>query len=161
MVPVLESLFSDRGWAVKLLLAVLLFAGLCQAHRQAMIRRHPQERAIYFPAPADIGGEVRRWGVPVTRVESDGFQVDLHGSPVTLRGGEGLPPVRPGDRVAFSARLVGPSVLRAEEVAVIQGHAWKRALNYAVSLAVLGFVVWRSRRLFRARPRAGLFQGRT
>lgn len=160
MSAVIDGLFSDRGWALKLLLAAVGFAGLCQAHYDAMSATRPSEAAIDHPAPADLGGVVRRWGLPVADVDDGGFRVRLDSGPIYVRTA-GPPAVRPGEAVAFSARLTAPRVLQAEEVAVIEGHAWKRPLNYVVSVAVLLFVLARVRGRFRGRPSAGLFRGRS
>lgn len=158
--PVLDLLFSDRAWVLKLLATLLLFAALCRGHREAMARLRPSEEVIHHPAPHELGGTVRRWGLPVRAVDAAGFQVELRSGPVGVSTPD-APALRPGDRVAFSARLVGPRALAAEEVAVIHGLAWKRALNYLVSTAVVLFVLWRIRDRFRARPSDGLFRGRT
>ena len=159
MVPVRDLLFDDRGWALKLAAAAVLFAGLCHAHRSAMLRLRPDAAAIDRPSPQDLGGVVRRWGVRVADVEAAGFRVEVDSGLLAVRT-PGPPDVRPGDRVAFSARLAGARVVAAEEIAVIHGYAWKRPLNYVLSAAVLVFLLWRSRGLFRGRPAEGFVQGR-
>lgn len=159
MSPVIDGLFSDRGWGLKLLCAGVLFAALCNVHLAAMRRVRPSEAAIDHPAPSHLGGVVRRWGVAVTAVDPAGFSVELESGPVSIR--TSAPPVRVGDVVGFSARLEAPRVLRADDVDVIEGYAWKRSLNYAVSIAVVLLVLWQVRGRFRGRPSAGLFHGRT
>lgn len=160
MCAMIERLFSDRGWGFKLVATAGLFAVLCQTHSAAMGRMRPSEAAIDHPSSSHLGQLVRRWGLAVTGVDDTGFRVDLDSGPVYVRT-SGPPGVRPGDVVGFSARLTGPRLLRAEEVAAIHGYAWKRPLNYAVSLAVLVFVLWRVRGRFRGRPSDGLFRGRS
>ncbi|HYF00297.1 MAG TPA: hypothetical protein VEJ18_15350 [Planctomycetota bacterium] len=155
----IDGLFSDRAWGLKLLCTGVLFAALCHVHLAAMHRVRPSEAAIDHPAPSHLGGLVRRWGLRVTAVDPSGFGIELDSGPVWIRSSG--PPVRVGDVVGFSARLEAPRVLRADDVAVIEGYAWKRSLNYAVSVAVVLLVLWQVRGRFRGRPSAGLFHGRT
>lgn len=158
--PVIQALFSDRGWVLKLAGAALLFAGLCHLHLSAMNRVHASDAAVDHPAPADLGKQLRLWGSSVSAVDPFGFRVETESGPLSIRTGH-PPALRPGDIVGFSARLTGPRLLHAEEYGVIHGYAWKRPLNYAVSIAVVLLVLARVRGRFRGRPSSGLFQGRT
>jgi hypothetical protein len=150
-------MFTDRWWIAKAAGALLLFAVLSRHSADTLERLHPDlERAALFTDDIKDRSFVI-WGKKVLTADAEGFEVPSHVGPMRILA---TTPPRVGDYVSAIARPVGPRTLRASSIQINAGWAWKRPLNYAVSiLLVLGYLRYH-RRLFRWNAEGGILRGR-
>ena len=66
----------------------------------------------------------------------------------------------PGEFVSVVGRIAGNRRIEAVSVQVNEGWAWKRPLNYVVSVATVLVFLWLVRKRFRMRLSEGLFRSR-
>jgi len=128
-------MFSDRFWALKVALAAAAFAGLC---RWSDVR-------LREPSPVVTLSANR-----VTASDPDWVEVLTSDGPIRVLG-QCSPAARPGDILSATGTVIGPRQIQAIRLRVHTGYAWKRPLNYAVSiLTLILFVAWAAP-LFRGR----------
>jgi hypothetical protein len=150
-------MFSDRWWLLKAACALLLLAAVCTASRTLLIDRHPElERVAYFTE--DLRTKtLSLTGRKVMTADAAGFEIGSSVAPIRV-----LTPNPPpaGVYVSFIGRPVGPRTLTTSAVQINAGWAWKRPLNYAVSILVVIGYLWAVRRRFRWRIEDGVFRGK-
>jgi hypothetical protein len=150
-------MFSDRGWLLKTAAALGLMALLLADSRRRLAVEHPPIEQLAFFTEALRDRTVYLWGYQVRAVEESGFQINSFVGPMHVRSRE---PVAVGDYVTVVARPAGPRTVEALRLQVNQGFAWKRPLNYAISVVVLVGYLWFVRRRFRWRIQDGVFRGK-
>src|SRR5689334_13904046 len=139
-------LFSDRWWAVKLAAALLFLAAVCTASADLMEDLHPlAERTALFPDTIK-DKTILILGKKVIASDAEGFVYQSHVGPLRVLTPTTPPPV--GEFVSAVTRPVGPRTLRASFVQINAGWAWKRPLNYAISILVVLAFLYHHRRLF-------------
>lgn len=129
-------MFSDRFRWIKAALALAAFAGLC-VHADAEIARlePPLETVSDSLRGRTVTGASKR----VVASAPDWIEVSTSSGPLRVRG-QTSPGARPGDTVTFFGEVVGPREVRPDRLRLNPGHAWKRPLNYVVSILTL--LVW-------------------
>jgi hypothetical protein len=150
-------MFSDRGWILKAAAALGLLAWLnWDTQRRLGNEFPPLERLAVFTEDLRHR-QFHLWAKRVEALDPTGFQIRSSAGPIHI-----VTPVRPelGDHVSVSGRATGPRTLEATSLRINQGYAWKRPLNYAVSVVTLIAYLWFVRRRFRWRPHEGIFRGR-
>jgi len=153
-----RALFSDRLWTVKLAVALALLAALCHRARRDYERDYPSYRRVPVYSARLKDRTVSLWAKTVTATAPDGFDIATDVGPFHV-----ISPQRPpvGERVSLVGRVAGPRTLEALAVQPNEGVAWKRPVNYIVSiLAAALFFLWMSRR-FRWPLSTGLFRSRS
>lgn len=154
----LQTLFGDRLWTLKLAGAVALLAFLGHRARREFERDYPSYRKVPVHHDRMTGRTVSLWAKTVTAATPDGFDIDTDVGRFHVIGPDRPPP---GERVSLRARVAGPRTLEALAVQRNEGVLWKRPVNYVVSiLAAALFLLWMSR-LFRWPLRTGLFRSRS
>jgi len=150
--------FSDRGWALKMGLALALFALLCgRAHRE-IGELHPEiEHGALLMDPVR-GKTIHAWAHPVLAVTPDGFDIDTKAGPFHVTARHPFPSV--GQYVTVIGEVVAPRHFAASAVQVNEGYRWKRGLNYGLSSVTVLAFLWLIRKRFRWRLSEGLFRGR-
>ena len=152
-------MFSDRLRWLKAALAAAAFVALC---RQAKIDTDRAEPSLQrMPTSFDtlrgrrIAASTRR----VAAADPDWIEIHSEAGPIRILG-QTSPAARPGDVVSTVGEIVGPREIRPDRLRLHPGYAWKRPLNYAVSLLVLvAFLAWAIRR-FQLRLPLPLFRSR-
>jgi len=150
-------MFSDRGWILKAAAALGLLAWLCADARRRIAVEHPEIERVALFTEALRGREFHLWARRVHALEPTGFQVNSSVGPMHI-----LSSLRPavGDRVSVVARATGPRTLEAISVQVNEGFAWKRPLNYVVSILTLIGFLWIVRGRFRWRIHEGVLRSK-
>lgn len=150
-------MFSNCGWIAKLAGALALLAWLCSHTHQSYSRLHPDVEwaALFSDRCGDriihIGDE------RVEGLDESGIRIGTHVGPVHVRT-DARPPV--GEYVSILARATGPRMLEAISIQINHGYAWKRPLNYAVSIFTVVAYLWAIRNRFRSTIRQGVLRGR-
>jgi hypothetical protein len=150
-------MFSDRLWIVKAGVALGLLAWLCQDTRRTFSVLHPEVEVAALDSVSLRTRRIHIWAKQVQTVDATGFQISTGVGPVRI-----VTPAQPpvGEYVSIIARPTGPRTLEALALQVNHGYAWKRPLNYGISiLTVLGYL-WIVRRRFRWRIADGVFRGK-
>ena len=142
-------MFSDRFWGIKVALAAAAFAALCQGSDRLLLEdSHVESRALR--SDTLLGRPVHLSAKTVTASDPDGVEVLTSDGPIRVVG-QSSPAARPGDVLSATGTVIGPRQVRATRLRVHTGYAWKRPLNYAVSiLTLIVFAVWAAP-LFRGR----------
>ena len=153
----MSLLFSDRFRGLKLGAAAALFVGLCY---WAHVRIGPE-----YPPLGVVALYGDRWrdkvvgaqGHSVLAHAPDGFDMESRDGPLRI-----VTPLRPavGTHVSVVGRVEGNRRIEAMNVKVDEGWAWKRPLNYGVSIATVLMFLWLIRGRFRIRLAEGLFRSR-
>ena len=142
-------MFSDRFWGVKVALAAVAFAALCRWSEDRLQEASPVE-SMPLRGDSFLGHVVHLSAKRVTASDPDWVEVQTIDGPIRLVG-QSSPAARPGDVLSATGTVLGPREIRAIRLRVHQGYAWKRPLNYAVSiLTLILFAVWAAP-LFRGR----------
>jgi len=150
-------MFSDRLWILKAATALGLLALLCgQSHLQ-LAERSPQVELVALSPDSFRGHVFHLAGQRVVAADARSFQIGTSVGPLRL-----LTPTPPPveSYVTINARAVGIRTLEVVDLFVHSGYAWKRPLNYGISiLTVIGYL-WLVRRRFRWQPQNGVIRGR-
>lgn len=155
----MRALFSDRLWVLKLALAAACFSWLCRQARSEISQVEPSEEAV--PVRPDWIGRRHLLSVCAVLAERpDGYEIETDAGPALLVVPR-VEGVKPGDLVSAYATIEGPRRFRAPALQVNRGYVWKRALNYALSVAVILVLLWSWRDRLRLRLSEGLFRART
>jgi len=150
-------MFSDRLWLLKAAAAVGLLSLVCNLSHQDITRRQPPMERLAISWEDHREKTFHQTAQRVQAADGQGFQIATTVGPMRLLTNM-PPPV--GSFVTFNARPVGPRTLQILALDVHSGYAWKRPLNYVISiLTVLGFL-WLIRARFRWRPEAGFIRSR-
>jgi len=153
-------LFSDRGWLVKLGLALAILSLLCARARWevAAITPSVEDGVLDFGHARDKA--MMAWTIRVQAVSPEGFDAVSTAGPLHIST-HGLKPVpAPGQLVSVAGRFVEARRIEATLIRLEDGYALNRGLNYGLSsLTVLGFL-FLARKRFRVRLREGLFRSR-
>jgi hypothetical protein len=150
-------MFSDRWWIAKAAVALLLLAGLCARADRTLREIHPDvEQAAFFT------DELRNktiivWGRKVLSRDAAGFEIDTKVGPVRVLTPE-PPPL--GEVISAVTRPTGPRTLTATSLQINAGWAWKRPLNYILSVLTVLAYLWIVRGRFRWRIEEGVFRSR-
>lgn len=150
-------MFSDRWWLLKAASALLLLAAVCSGSHALFADLHPElERVAVFTE------NLRTKTLPLTgrkviASDASGFEIGSRVGPIRVL--TSTPPPA-GVYVSFIGRPVGPRTLAAATVLINAGWAWKRPLNYAVSILVVIGYGWAVRDRFRWRIQDGVFRSR-
>lgn len=150
-------MFSNRFWLLKAVVALLLFAALGTASQPVLESLHPRIEQVTVFREDLRDKDVIVWGRKVLTADAAGFEIDTKVGPVRVLTPH-PPPV--GAHVSAIARPTGTRTLRASSVQINAGWAWKRPLNYVLSILVVLGYVWSIRRLFRWRIGEGVLRGR-
>jgi hypothetical protein len=150
-------MFSDRWWIFKVACALFFLAAVCRAGQNLLNDRHPPvERVAVFTD--DLRNKtIALMGKKVLRSDAEGFEIASRVAPVRVLTSQ-PPPV--GVYVSLVGRPTGPGTLTASAVQINAGWAWKRPLNYIVSILVVLAYGWAVRDRFRWRIRDGVFLGK-
>lgn len=150
-------MFTDRWWFAKLAAALLLFAALSSVSGNLIEDLHPiaERTALSWDEVKDK--TILVLGKKVESADAEGFTYQSAVGPLRV-----LTPTPPpvGEFVSAVTRPVGPRTLRASFVQINAGWAWKRPLNYAISILVLLAYLFHHRRLFRWPAAGGVLRGR-
>jgi hypothetical protein len=153
----MKALFSDRLWGLKLALAVAAFAVLGHHARGRMRERYPHIAGVSVYGDSLRGKTVSVQALTVVGHAPDGFDLDTSVGPMRIVS-DGRPPV--GEAVSVVGRVLGNRRIEAVRIQANEGWAWKRPLNYSVSVATLLVFLWLVRDRFRLRLADGLFRSR-
>lgn len=150
-------MFTDRWWILKAATALGLFAIVSSRSALMISELHPEvERVAVFTE--DLRDKTLTfWGRKVLAADAAGFDIGSRAGPIRVLTSQ-PPPV--GTYVSAIARASGPRTLTASSVHVNAGFAWKRPLNYGLSILVVLGYLWSVRRSFRWRPSDGVFRGK-
>jgi hypothetical protein len=150
-------MFTDRWWLLKAASALLLFAVHSAASGELLRELSPElERAVFFTE--DLRNKTFTfWGRKVLAADAAGFEVGSRLGPIRVLTPH-PPPV--GAYVSAVTRPTGYRTLTASSVQVNAGFAWKRPLNYALSILVVIGYLWSVRHHFRWRIQDGVFRGK-
>jgi len=154
----MRILFGDRLWILKLAVAAGLLAALCHRARREFAEAFPSYRSIPVYFENQRGKTFYLWAKAVVAAAPDGFDIQTDVGRFRV-----VSPERPpaGERVSIVGRATGPRTIEAAAVQRNEGLAWKRPVNYAVSIGTfLVFLLW-VRRRFRWPIRDGFFRSRT
>ena len=153
----MRFLFSDRLWLLKAAAALGLLSLLCtKVHGAISDRFPPLERyALWHDSYRDRF--VHLTGERVIASDGGGFEIKTKVGPMRLLTST-PPPV--GSFVSCNARAVGPRTFRVLQLDVHSGYAWKRPLNYAISVLTVIVFLWLIRGRFRWQPEQGFFRSR-
>jgi hypothetical protein len=150
-------MFSNRWWVLKLALALAFFALVFQLGGNRMAQAHPElERiAVYTDDVRDKTFALI--GRKVIAADAAGFEIGSRVGPIRV-----LTPHPPpaGAYVSLIGRATAPRTLTASSLQINAGWAWKRPLNYALSIFVVVAYLWIVRDRFRWRIPEGVFRGR-
>jgi hypothetical protein len=152
-----QALFSDRGWVWKVAAALLAFSWCCHDSQRALSKLHAQAEDAALKPERHLGMECYAWAHTVLSADSSGFEIRTKAGPVRV---EGLR-AEPGQVVSVRGRVAGPRLIRADRLHVNDGYAWKRGLNYALSIIVVLAVAASFRRRWRCSAREGVLRERT
>jgi hypothetical protein len=152
--------FSDRLWFLKLALAAACFSGMCHRAKDEIAAIVPLEDDVPLRWAEWSGKSLHLGARRVIAERADGYEIQTEAGPATLLVPR-LDGVVAGERVSATAVIEGPRTYRARELQHNRGFAWKRPLNYLLSIAVVAVVLWLARDRFRIRLREGLFRART
>ncbi len=150
-------MFSDRGWLLKAATALGLLAVVLTVSRRRISAEYPRIEQMAFFNESLRDRHVFLWGYKVRAVEAAGFQVDSAVGPMHVLWTQ---PVAVGDCVTVIARPAGHRTVEALRLQVNEGFAWKRPLNYLLSVLVLIGYLWLVRRRFRWRIQDGVLRGK-
>ena len=150
-------MFSDRGWLLKAAAALGLLALLLAASRRRIGIEYPRIERMAFFDESLRDRKVFLWGYKVRAVEAAGFQVQTAVGPMHVLSAHR---VAVGDNVTVVARPAGHRTVEALRLQVNEGFAWKRSLNYAISVLVLIGYLGLVRRRFRWRIQDGVLRGK-
>lgn len=150
-------MFSNRFWLLKAAVVLLLFAALGTASHRLLERLHPQVEQIAVFREDLRDKTIILWGRKVLTADAAGFEINTRVGPIRV-----LTPTPPpvGVYISTIARPTGTRTLTASSVQINAGWAWKRPLNYVLSILVVIGYVWSIRRLFRWRIGDGVLRGR-
>src|SRR5258706_11013058 len=139
-------MFTDRWWILKAVTALGLFAVLSFRSGSMLSELHPEvERVAVFTE--DLRDKTLTfWGRKVLAADATGFDISSRAGPIRVLTSQ-PPPV--GTYVSAIARPSGPRTLTASSVYVNAGFAWKRPLNYGLSILVVIGYLWSVRGVFR------------
>jgi len=150
-------MFSDRLWLLKAAAAIGLLSLVCTlSHLDISARQPPIERLpLLYDALRDR--VFHQTADRVVASDAQGFEVRTGVGPMRL-----LTPTPPpaGSFVTYNARPVGPRTLEILQMEVHSGYAWKRPLNYVVSVLTVIAFLWLVRRRFTWQPESGFIRGR-
>ena len=96
------------------------------------------------------------WAKRVLSSDATGFEVPTQAGPLRVEGFQ----APPGSLVSVIGTVAGPRLIRAEKIRINEGYAWKRPLNYGISVLTVLAVLLSLRNRFRWRARDGVVQGR-
>jgi len=150
-------MFSDRGWLLKVAAVLGLLALLLSASRRRISTEFPRIEQMAFFNESLRERRVFLFGYKVRAIEASGFQIDSAVGPMHVLSTH---PVAVGDYVTVVARPAGHRSIEALRLQINEGFAWKRALNYALSVFVLIGYVCLVRRRFRWRIQDGVLRGK-
>jgi hypothetical protein len=153
----MAGMFSDRGWLLKAAAALGLLALVLTQSRRLIAKAYPRIEQMAFFTESDRDRKVFLWGYKVRAVEAAGFQIDSAVGPMHVLSTQA---VAVGDYVTIVARPAGYRTVEALRLQVNVGFAWKRPLNYAISVLVLIGYLWLVRRRFRWRIQDGVLRGK-
>lgn len=150
-------MFSDRLWVLKAAAVVGLLALLFNDTRRTLALRHPDLERIplHWSTLRDHTFHVA--AKQVRAADATGFEIGTRVGPMRV-----LIPTPPpaGTYVTANVRAIGPRTLKAVDLQVLSGYAWKRPLNYAISILTVIVYFWLVRRRFRWKPEAGVFRSK-
>jgi len=150
-------MFSDRGWLLKAAAALGLLAVVLTVSRRRIAVEYPRIEQMAFYNDSFRDRRVLLWGYQVRALEAAGFQIDSAVGPMHVLWTQ---PVAVGDYVTVVARPAGHRTVEAVRLQVNEGFAWKRPLNYLISVLVLIGYLWLVRRRFRWRIQDGVLRGK-
>jgi len=140
-------MLSNRFWGLKVALAAAAFAALCH---WSDLRLRSTLPPVESWSDSHLGRTVHLSAQKVGASDPDWIEVLTSDGPIRILG-QSTPAARPGDVLSAVGTVAGPRQVRAVRVRVHTGYAWKRPLNYAVSiLTLIVFAVWAAP-LFRGR----------
>jgi hypothetical protein len=150
-------MFSDRWWIAKAAAALLLLAGLCTRADRTLREIHPDVEQVALFTDELRNKTIILWGKRVLSRDAAGFEVDTKVGPVRV-----LTPEPPPEGVVISAvtRPTGPRLLTATSLQINAGWAWKRPLNYILSVLTVLAYLWIVRGRFRWRIEEGVIRSR-
>ena len=150
-------MFSDRGWLLKVALTLGLLALLLSHSTRRIALEYPRIERMALFRESYRDKTVLLWAQRVQAVEAAGFQIHTWVGPMLVLSRE---KVAVGDTVTAITRPVGHRTVEALRLRVNEGFAWKRPLNYAISVAVLIGYLYLVRRRFRWRIQEGVLRSR-
>lgn len=150
-------MFSDRWWILKAGAALGLLAWLCTDTRRVISALHPDIERVALYQDSLRGVTMHLWARDVDSVDETGFRIQTRVGPVHVRTAN---VVKTGDVVSAVVRPLGPRRVEAVDLRIHEGYAWKRRLNYGISIATVLVFLWLVRRRFRWAPDAGVFRSR-
>lgn len=146
-------MFSDRLWWLKAAVALAAFAALCRWSEVQVRDFDPPIESLPLRSDALLGRAVHVSAKTVLASHPEWVEVQTSSGPIRVLG-QSSPAARVGDVLSATGTVAGPREIRAVRVRVHGGYAWKRPLNYAVSILTLVlFVLWAAP-LFRGRLQA-------
>ncbi|HLY10476.1 MAG TPA: hypothetical protein VKW04_14330 [Planctomycetota bacterium] len=150
-------MFSDRWWIFKAASALLLFGALCARSGGLMSEVHPPIEQVAVFTDDLRTKTLALTGRKVLTADAAGFDIDTRVGPVRV-----LTPHPPpaGTYVSMVVRPIGPRTFATSSVQFNAGWAWKRPLNYALSILVVLVYAWAIRDRFRWRIQDGVFRGK-
>ena len=150
-------MFSDRLWILKAAAALGLFGWLCTDARRTLSELQPDlERVALYTN--DLNAHViHAAGKQVRSSDAAGFEVSTRVGPMRVLSAL-HPPV--GATVSMNVRPVGPRTVQALSVQVHEGYAWKRPLNYGISILTVIAYLWIIRKRFRWRIEEGVIRSK-
>ncbi len=153
----MRRIFSDRFRLLKMGSGAFVFVLLCQHARSQFGALHPDLSRVTVFGESLKGMTIHAQARLVVGHAPDGFDLETRAGPVRI-----LSPERPrvGEFVSFTGRVAGERRIEAAGVQVNEGWAWKRAVNYAVSVATVLVFLWLIRGQFRTSLSEGLFRSR-
>ena len=138
-------MFSARFRGLKALAALLAFAGLAHAARRQVPEVDPPIEALPLRFDRLQGRPIHVAAKTVTASGPDWVEVKTASGPIRVLG-QSSPPAKAGDVLSATGRAEGPRLVRGERLRTHPGFAWKRPLNYAVSVLTFGiFLLWAAR----------------
>jgi hypothetical protein len=150
-------MFSDRWWIAKAGAALLLLAGLCTRAERTLKGIHPEVERVALFTDELRDKSIIVWGKKVLSRDATGFEIDTRVGPVRVLTPE--PPAE-GEVISAVLRPTATRLLRATSLQINAGWAWKRPLNYAISVVTVLAYLWIVRGRFRWRVEEGVLRSR-
>ncbi len=152
----MKRLFSDRCWILKTGGALLLFALCCHQSQRLLGRLHAEPELAATHPDRVLGMTCHLWAKRVLRSDASGFELPSKAGPIRIEGAR----AETGSIVSVVGTVTGPRLVRAERIHVNEGYAWKRPLNYGLSILTVLAVLASLRKRFRWRAPDGVVSGR-